>query len=45
MQDAMTKIDELTEEEFRDARGIIQLIKENLTIWKEEEKDVEDDDD
>ena len=35
----MEKIDELEEEDFRDAKSIIELLKENLTLWKEEEED------
>jgi len=34
---ALDKIDELDEESFRDAKSIIELLKENLTLWKEEE--------
>ena len=32
------KIDELEEDDFRDAKSIIELLKENLTLWKEEEE-------
>jgi len=39
LQDALEKIDELEEDEFRDAKSIIELLKENLTLWKEEEED------
>jgi len=39
LQDALDKIDELEEDEFRDAKSIIELLKENLTLWKEEEED------
>ena len=39
LQAAMEKIDELDEEEFNDAKDMIELLKENLTLWKEEEKD------
>jgi len=35
---ALEKIDELGEEDFRDAKSIIELLKENLTLWKEEEE-------
>jgi hypothetical protein len=38
LQLALEKIDELGEEEFRDAKSIIELLKENLTLWKEEEE-------
>ena len=31
--------DELEEEDFRDAKSIIELLKENLTLWKEEDDD------
>ena len=30
--------DELQEDDFRDAKSIIELLKENLTLWKEEEE-------
>ena len=39
LQDALEKIDELEEEDFRDAKSIIELLKENLTLWKEEEEE------
>ena len=39
LQDALDKIDELEEDDFRDAKSIIELLKENLTLWKEEEDD------
>jgi hypothetical protein len=38
LQGALEKIDELDEETFRDAKSIIELLKENLTLWKEEEE-------
>ena len=38
LQGALDKIDELDEENFRDAKSIIELLKENLTLWKEEEE-------
>ena len=38
LQNALEKIDELEEEDFRDAKSIIELLKENLTLWKEEEE-------
>ena len=37
LQSALDKIDELEEDDFRDAKSIIELLKENLTLWKEEE--------
>ena len=37
LQEAMAKIDDVDEETFRDAKSIIELLKENLTLWKEEE--------
>jgi 14-3-3 protein epsilon len=37
LQSALDKIDEISEEDFRDAKSIIELLKENLTLWKEEE--------
>jgi 14-3-3 protein epsilon len=39
LQDALDKIDELEEDDFRDAKSIIELLKENLTLWREEEAD------
>ena len=39
LQEAMNKIDDVDEETFRDAKSIIELLKENLTLWKEEEGD------
>ena len=44
LQSALDKIDELEEEDFRDAKSIIELLKENLTLWKEEEDDNQVDD-
>lgn len=38
LQQALDKIDELNEDDFRDAKSIIELLKENLTLWKEEEE-------
>jgi|Transcript_11334 hypothetical protein len=38
LQGALDKIDELEEDEFRDAKSIIELLKENLTLWREEEE-------
>lgn len=38
LQDALDKIDELEEDDFRDAKSIIELLKENLTLWKGEEE-------
>ena len=37
LQEALDKIDELEEDDFRDAKSIIELLKENLTLWKEED--------
>ena len=38
LQEALEKIDELEEEDFRDAKSIIELLKENLTLWREEDE-------
>ena len=43
LTDALDKIDELEEDAFREAKSIIELLKENLTLWKEEEGEVLDD--
>ena len=45
LQNALEKIDELEEEDFRDAKSIIELLKENLTLWKEEGEDGKEIDD
>ena len=37
LQDALEKIDDCDEETFRDAKSIIELLKENLSLWKEED--------
>ena len=39
LQQALDKIDELEEDDFRDAKSIIELLKENLTLWREEENE------
>jgi hypothetical protein len=38
LQQALEKIDDLGEDDFRDAKSIIELLKENLTLWREEEE-------
>ena len=38
LQSALEKIDDIGEDDFRDAKSIIELLKENLTLWKEEEE-------
>ena len=44
LSDALEKIDDVDEETFRDAKSIIELLKENLSLWKEEDgqNDVDD---
>jgi 14-3-3 protein epsilon len=37
LQSALDKIDECDEDTFRDAKSIIELLKENLSLWKEDE--------
>ena len=39
LQDALDKLDDCDEETFRDAQSIIELLRENLSLWKEEEQD------
>jgi 14-3-3 protein epsilon len=36
LQEAIEQIDSLDEDEFRDAKSIIELLQENLNLWKEE---------
>ena len=43
LQTALEKIDDCDEETFRDAKSIIELLKENLSLWKEEEDDNKND--
>merc|ERR1712228_1009152 len=38
---ALEKIDDLGEEEFKDAKAIIELLKENLQLWKDEQEEKE----
>ena len=37
LQNALEKIDDCDEETFRDAKSIIELLKENLSLWKDDE--------
>ena len=37
--EVIEKIDDVDEETFRDAKSIIELLKENISLWKEEEGD------
>ena len=39
LQGALEMIDSLGEEEFKDAKAIIELLKENLSSWKEAEEE------
>ena len=39
LTEALEKIDDVDEETFRDAKSIIELLKENLSLWKEEAED------
>jgi 14-3-3 protein epsilon len=36
LQDALDRLDDCDEETFRDAQSIIELLRENLSLWKEE---------
>ena len=44
LQDALDKLDDCDEEMFRDAQSIIELLRENLSLWKEEVGDHKIDD-
>jgi hypothetical protein len=44
LTEALEKIDDVDEETFRDAKSIIELLKENLSLWKEEDGDNQVDD-
>merc|ERR1712025_1069073 len=37
LTEALEKIDDVDEETFRDAKSIIELLNENLSLWKEED--------
>jgi 14-3-3 protein epsilon len=37
LTEALEKIDDVDEETFKDAKSIIELLKENLSLWKEED--------
>ena len=37
LTEGLEKIEDVDEEMFRDAKSIIELLKENLSLWKEEE--------
>lgn len=39
LQDALDKLDDCDEDTFRDAQSIIELLRENLALWKEEDGD------
>ena len=43
LTEALEKIDEVDEETFHDAKSIIELLKDNLSLWKEEEGEAVDD--
>ena len=38
LSDALDKLDDCDEEMFRDAQSIIELLRENLALWKDEEE-------
>ena len=38
----MDKLDDCDEDTFRDAQSIIELLKENISLWKEEDGQVDD---
>ena len=44
LKEAQSKASEVDEETFRDARSILELLQENLSLWNEgdDKKDVED---
>jgi 14-3-3 protein epsilon len=43
LTEALEKIDDVDEETFRDAKSIIELLKENLSLWKEEDQNAVED--
>ena len=43
LQEALEKIDDVEEETLHDAKSIIELLKENLLLWKENNKQQVDD--
>ena len=42
LQDAIEKLDDCDEDTFRDAQSIIELLRENLSLWKEEDENAGD---
>ena len=38
LSEALEKIDDLEEEEFKEAKATIELLKENLALWKEDQE-------
>ena len=42
LQDAIEKLDDCDEDTFRDAQSIIELLRENLSLWKEEDDNAGD---
>ena len=43
LTDALEKIDDVDEDTFRDAKSIIELLKENISLWKEEDGEAVED--
>ncbi|KAJ3425666.1 14-3-3-like protein gf14 omicron [Anaeramoeba flamelloides] len=43
--DAIEKIDDLTEKSYKDSTLIMQLLRENLTLWTSEFEDIDEDSD
>lgn len=39
LKEAMETLDEAKEDVYRDAKGIIDLLTENLELWKEDDGD------
>eukprot|EP00347_Sterkiella_histriomuscorum_P015804 403355619 len=39
LSQALDRLDELSDDQFREAKQIIEMIKENLNSWKDEERD------
>ena len=39
LKDALQKIDDLAEEDFKEAKAMIELLKENMSAWKEEQEE------
>ena len=36
LSEALDKLDDMEEEDFREAKSLIEMLKDNLTLWQDE---------